>query len=207
MNRASGRDALAFAVTYDYRCPFARNVHEHLIAGLRAGAPWEVRFWPFSLLEIHVSPDEPGAWDAPGRRRDLLALEVGIEVRDRHPEAFLDVHEGLFAARHDRGLDLRDEDVLADVLERSGLPAGEVIAATRGGTARATLRREHEAAVSEHRVFGVPTIVYEGRAVFVRLMTRPEGDADAARATVERLVSLVRDHAEINELKHTSIPR
>ena len=27
----------AFSVTWDYRCPFARNAHEHVLAGLDAG--------------------------------------------------------------------------------------------------------------------------------------------------------------------------
>ena len=43
-----------FAVTYDYRCPWARNMHEQLIAGLRGGADWDVTFQPFSLNQAHV---------------------------------------------------------------------------------------------------------------------------------------------------------
>ena len=44
----------AFAVTFDYRCPFARNAHEHLLAGLAGGADWDVTFVPFSLGQVHV---------------------------------------------------------------------------------------------------------------------------------------------------------
>jgi len=40
---------LSFAVTWDYRCPFARNAHEHLLTALESGADWDVRFVPFSL--------------------------------------------------------------------------------------------------------------------------------------------------------------
>ena len=29
---------MKFAVNWDYRCPFARNAHEHLVEGLDAGA-------------------------------------------------------------------------------------------------------------------------------------------------------------------------
>ena len=43
-----------FAVTWDYRCPFARNGHEHLLDGLEAGAPWDVEFVPFFLNQSHV---------------------------------------------------------------------------------------------------------------------------------------------------------
>lgn len=49
----------SFAVTWDYRCPFARNAVEHVLLGLEAGAPWEVRFAPFSLNQAHVrEPNE-----------------------------------------------------------------------------------------------------------------------------------------------------
>jgi len=41
----------SFAVTWDYLCPFARNAHEHLVAGLEGGAPWDVTFSPFSLIQ------------------------------------------------------------------------------------------------------------------------------------------------------------
>ena len=29
----------SFSVTWDYRCPFARNAHEHVVAGLRPVPP------------------------------------------------------------------------------------------------------------------------------------------------------------------------
>ena len=44
-------------------------------------------------------------------------------------------------------------------------------------------------------------------AVFVRVMTRPEGDAATAIATIERILDLLEDHVELNEFKRTSIPR
>jgi len=65
------------------------------------------------------------------------------------------------------------------------------------------------AAVEEHQVFGVPTFISGsgGRAVFVRLMRRPEGDAAYARSTVERVVGMLDEWPELNEFKHTSIAR
>ena len=45
-----------FSVTWDYRCPFARNAHEHIVVGLDVGR------------------------DAPGRRQatDGVGGEVGV---------------------------------------------------------------------------------------------------------------------------------
>ena len=45
---------LSFGVTFDYRCPFARNAHEHLVQGLKDGADWDVQFLPFSLSQNKV---------------------------------------------------------------------------------------------------------------------------------------------------------
>src|SRR3954452_4533349 len=75
-------DPLAFAVTFDYRCPFARNAHEHVVAGLRAGAAWDVTFVPFSLGQVHVGEGEPDVWDHWRDDTGLLALQAGVVVRD-----------------------------------------------------------------------------------------------------------------------------
>lgn len=50
---------IRFAIGFDYLCPFARNAHEHVIAGLRGGAGWQVRFVPFSLPQVHLEEDVP----------------------------------------------------------------------------------------------------------------------------------------------------
>src|SRR5690606_12629154 len=98
-----------FEITWDYRCPFARNAHEHVVEGLRDGADWGVRFVPFSLGQVHVAEGEPDVWERPEADSGLLALQAGVVVRDRFPDRFPDVHLALFALRHDEGRHLRDE--------------------------------------------------------------------------------------------------
>ena len=88
-----------FAVTYDYRCPWARNMHEQLIAGLRGGADWDVTFQPFSLNQAHVEEGGTAVWDDPTAGPNLLAGLVSLVVRDEYPDKFLDAHEALFQAR------------------------------------------------------------------------------------------------------------
>lgn len=198
-------DLPPFAVTWDYLCPFARNAHEHLVTALEAGAPWEVGFVPFSLMQSHVEDGGTPVWEQSEKPRGVLALEAGIVVRDRFAERFLAVHRALFAARHDGGLELADPDVIDDVLTAAGVPADEVRKEIDAGWPLDELRRAHEAAVAEHQVFGVPTFIVGGQAVFVRLMTRPDGDGARARGTIERLVRLVAEHPELNEFKHTTV--
>ncbi|MGA2473927.1 MAG: DsbA family protein, partial [Acidimicrobiales bacterium] len=173
----------SFAVTWDYRCPFARNAHEHLAVALADGADWDVKFLPFSLSQVHVPEGGTPVWDDSAKTPDLLALAAGVVVRDQYPDRFLDAHVALFAARHDEGLDLRVPDVVAGVLDGVGLPGDKVVAEIQTSGAVQEIRRAHEQAVNELDMFGVPTFVVDDRAVFVRLMSRPQGDTVLARRT------------------------
>lgn len=199
----------SFGITWDYLCPFARNGHEHVVEGLRAGADWDVTFVPFSLSQVHVETGEPAVWD----REDalevsgILALAASLAVRDSFPDRFLDVHLSLFGARHDDGDDIKEEAVVRRALDRAGVDADDVLGLVREGGPIEALRKEHEAAVSDLDVFGVPTFLSDDDAVFVRLMNRPEGDADLARATIERVLDLFTGWRDLNEFKRTRIPR
>jgi hypothetical protein len=192
-----------FAVTWDYRCPFARNGHEHILDGLEAGAPWEVSFVPFFLNQTHVPEGGTPSWEDPAQQADLLALVAGVVVRDRFPEHFSAVHRSLFTARHDEGGDLREVAVVRGALARAGADADAVLAEVEAGWPAKVVRDEHDRVVSQLDVFGVPTFIAGESAVFVRLMTRPMGDGQLARDTIDRVVGLIHEHPELNELKHT----
>lgn len=202
-----------FAVSFDYRCPFARNAHEHLLAGLAGGADWEVAWTPFSLAQAHVAEGEPPIWDRPDDDSGLWALRAGVAVRDRFPAAFPSVHRALFALRHDHGGHLRDpEAVTATVAEHLGPDdVATVVEAVKAGDALAVVRAEHEATVAGPGTWGVPTFVTgDDRAVFVRLMDRNTGETEEqrahGRATIERVLDLL-EWADLNEFKATRIPR
>ena len=137
-----------FAVTWDYRCPFARNAHEHVLAGLADGADWDVRFVPFSLSQAHVEEGETDVWDDPERDSGLLALQVGVVVRDWFPEQFPAVHGALFALRHDKGQSLKDEALLRAVLTEAGVDADVVFDEIATGKPLALVKAEHTEAVA-----------------------------------------------------------
>ena len=196
----------SFAITWDYRCPFARNGHDHVVAGLRHGADWEVTFVPFSLGQVHVAEGEADIWDRWRDDSGLLALQAGVVVRDLFPERFLDVHEALFALRHEHGGHLRDEAAVRSVLAAQDVDADAVLAEIDSGSAIIRVHQEHEQAVKDHAVWGVPTFIVGDETAFVRLMDRPEGDGAHAVRTIERILDLLA-WPELNEFKHTSIPR
>lgn len=200
---------VSFAVTWDYRCPFARNAHEHVLTGLAAGADWQVQFLPFSLGQAHVEEGQPSVWEKPEQDSGILALQAGVIVRDEFPEQFRAVHRALFAARHDDALHLEDRAVVEQVLAAHAVPADAVFARIESGAALEQVRREHEQYVESHKVWGVPTFLVDDQAVFIRFMHRAPAGSDPQESirTIERAVDLVGGWPDLNEFKHTSIPR
>jgi 2-hydroxychromene-2-carboxylate isomerase len=198
-----------FAVTWDYRCPFARNAHEHLLTALASGADWQVRYLPFSLGQIHVEEGQPSVWDAPQNDSGILGLQVGVVVRDEFAPQFPAVHRAMFALRHDQGLQLSDRAEVQKVLTEHDVPAEEVFARVDSGSALARVKAEHEEFAESHAVWGVPTFIAGDQAVFVRLMDRAPVGADGAHSvrSIERVVDLLTGWPDLNEYKHTSIPR
>jgi predicted DsbA family dithiol-disulfide isomerase len=192
----------SFAVTFDYRCPFARNAHEALVTALREGRDWDVRFAPFSLDQIHVPEGEPPVWDrAPEERgTGTLALQWGIAVRDHFPDKFFDLHIEMFAARHDHALKLGHEDVVRGVAEKVGLDVEAVGAEVESGRPLKTLAEEHTEAVQQWAVFGVPTFIEGDSAAFIRFMERNHV------ADLDRALELL-PWMRLNEYKQTKIPR
>ena len=196
---------LRFALTYDYLCPFARNANEHVVTGLRTGAPWDVTFIPFSLTQAKAAESGEIRWDPSQvlRRSGGLALSVAEVVRARDPERFLDVHLELFALRHDRGEDLRDPSRVAEALGRAGVEPGLVDAAADGVD---KLRRGHEDMVARE-VWGVPTFVGSRRAVFVRLLDRAGDDPTLSVSRVSDIVRLLESEPMLHEFKQVDLPQ
>lgn len=199
--------ARAFGLTWDYRCPFARIVADHVITGLEGGAGWDVTWIPFSLNQAHVAEGDVDAWDDPAQASTLYAMEAAIVVRDRFADRFLAVHRGLFEARHAHGADLRSVEPVHAVLAAAGIEVDAVVAEIDAGWPRAEFRKAHTDVVDRTGVFGVPTFVIGDDAVFVRLMDRPGGDAELARRTVERVLDTITGWPALNEFKHTRITR
>lgn len=196
-----------FAVTFDYRCPFARTVHEHIVLALQAGADFDVAFLPFSLDQPHVEPGGLDAWVDPGRIPAQTGTLLALAVRDTQPQHFVAVHLALFTARHEHGLNLKDAEAVARVVDAAGGDGQAALAELATGRPLATLAEEHQRLVKDHDVFGVPTFVVGDQAVFVRLMDRAGGDAAIATATIERVLDTITGWPSLNELKHTRIPR
>jgi hypothetical protein len=93
------------------------------------------------------------------------------------------------------------------VLDTAGVPGDTVVDEAGADHVVKELRRAHEEAVAKWEVFGVPTFVVGDHAVFVRLMSRPRGDAALARRTIEGVLELFDAQPDLNEFKYTTLSR
>lgn len=192
----------SFAVTFDYRCPFAYNGNAAVVDAVRGGADLDPRYVAFSLDQVHVGEGEAPVWERDPSEwgSGVLALCFGIAVRDHFPDRFPDAHLELFAARHVHGGKLADPAVLRAAVARAGLDADAVARRAGEPETLATLAREHTELVEGYAAFGVPTFVEGDEAVFVRFMSR--GTVDDLLRTLDLL-----RWTHLNELKRTRIPR
>ena len=197
--------ARSFGLTFDYRCPFARLVHDHVVEGLRAGAQWNVTFLPFCLGQAHVEPGQKDVWDRTDSDSGLLALQLAISLRDQQPDSFLDFHQSMFNYRHVEGGALRDREKLAAIMKESGADPEKAFADVESGRTLQVVQDEHSRFVRSHSVWGTPTFIVEDKAVFVRLLDHAHGDQALAARTVDRILDDI-DWPILNEFKHTSVP-
>ena len=195
----------SFELSYDYRCPFAKNIHLHVLAALKAGADFDVTFVPWTMSQGYIPEGNPDSWDDPAYDADHLSLNVSISVRDQQPELFLAAHEAIFRARHEHAVRLVTFDELDAVLQPLGVDMQKV-------RLDVASRRPHEvlahsfAKFDKYEAFGVPTFVVDGDATFVRYMTTPTSDLHASVKVIQSILDLIALEPELNEFKHTRAP-
>lgn len=196
----------SFTVNFDYRCPFAHIVHDHIVTGLRGGANWDVTFTPFCLGQAHVAEGQSDIWDRPQDDSGLEALQAAIAVRDTQHEFFLPMHLALYEYRFGQNGNLRLRKSLNEVVAPCGVDIDAMWTEVDSGRPLATVRSEHTGFVTTHSVWGVPTFIVGDQAVFVRLMDRPRADVTLAIATIDRVLDTV-EWSILNEFKHTRTPQ
>jgi predicted DsbA family dithiol-disulfide isomerase len=195
----------SFELSYDYRCPFAKNIHLHVLKALGAGADFEVHFVPWTMSQGYKVEGAPDVWNDPEFDDDLLSLAASISVRDQQSEFFLAAHEALFRARHEQAIRLVTFDEIDSVLGPLGVDLDQVRRDVASRRPHEVIGKSYEE-FSTYEAFGVPTFVVNGDATFVRYMCTPTDDAQSSVKIIESLVTLMALQPDLNEFKHTRLP-
>jgi predicted DsbA family dithiol-disulfide isomerase len=90
------------------------------------------------------------------------ALLLAEAAKEEGPEVFEALNEGLFRAYFTEGRNIGDPQVLRDVAQAAGVPAGRIEQAWSDGTYEERLARDHVAA-TRNRITGIPTFIIDGR--------------------------------------------
>ena len=195
----------AFELSYDYRCPFAKNIHLHVITALRAGGALDVAFAPWTMSQGHRAPGAPDVWNDLSKDSELLSLAYSTSIRDQQTEHFLDAHEALFRGRHEKGIRLISHEEIADVLKNTGVNIESARVDVESRRPHAVIGETFRK-FEKMQAFGVPTFVVNGDATFVRYMKPPTEDGANSIEIISSLVTLMADSADLNEFKHTQLP-
>jgi len=193
----------SFAITYDYLCPFARIANEAVVEAIGDGADYDVTFRPFSLAQNSLEDGDTPVWerDPSGELPSgVRALLWSIAVRDNFPNAFPAFHRAAYNAKHDDLLDIGDPGVLAQIAQSAWLDPAAISSLVATGEPAATLGAEHTELVEQHAVFGVPTFIAGGEAVFVRFMERHKLE------DLEKVLGML-SWTNVNEFKRTKVAR
>ena len=195
----------SFDLSYDYRCPFAKNIHLHVLKALNAGADFEVTFVPWTMSQGYKTEGALDVWNDPEFDGDHLSLAVSVSVRDQQPELFLATHEALLRARHEQANRLVTFDEIDRVLGPLGVGLDQVRADVASRRPHEVIGKSYEE-FSTYEAFGVPTFVVNGDATFVRYMSTPSDDGEASVKIIESLITLMARQPDLNEFKHTRLP-
>jgi hypothetical protein len=195
----------SFDLSYDYRCPFAKNIHLHVLRALSAGADFDVHFVPWTLSQGSKAEGDHDVWNDPAFDAEHLSLAVSVSIRDQQPDRFLASHEALFRARHERAIRLVTIEEISDVLTPLGVDMDAVERDVASRRPHEVIGKSYEE-FSTYEAFGVPTFVVNGDATFVRYMTSPTDDGRASTKIVEALLVLMANESDLNEFKHTRLP-
>ncbi|MBW2145707.1 MAG: DsbA family protein [Deltaproteobacteria bacterium] len=141
---------------------------------VRASSDGKLRLvWKSFLLEQINSTRGPEwkVWEDEGfKSRDLPPLEAAKCAALQGEAAFDAFHQRCFRARHRQGRSVAEKEVLLDVAREAGLDVDRFRRDIESGIQRHLVAEDHEEAVKQWGVFGVPTLVYPaGEAVYLKL--------------------------------------
>jgi 2-hydroxychromene-2-carboxylate isomerase len=184
------------SVFYDYTCSYSYRFWRWIDA-CAGPLGLDVEWRTFSLREINREPGVPSLFeDAHGSSVSVLALALAHAARRADFDRY---HRDVFHAMHEEHLKVSAEDLL-DIASKAGVERDAFERERARWTGSAA--RDHASGVAEHGVFGTPTVVMNGSAIFVRFAEIPS-ETGSLFETLERVCV---GYPEIIEMKRPARP-
>jgi predicted DsbA family dithiol-disulfide isomerase len=168
---------------FDFVCPYVNRLARLLGAAERDGVVVDLNWRPFSLEQVNSQDPDLRYWEAPERSHSggIHALASYEWVRANATFAEVAYRRALLFLRHDEEASFSDWTTFERAAGMAGLEGEELVVALRDrgqGYEQVGLSFEEARSLG---VFGVPTLVREGRDPLFIKLTPPALDGDAGQ--------------------------
>jgi len=199
-------EALNVDVFFDYLCPFVYRASLLLDAVQRSGTrDIKVHWRYFSLTQVNSKNDGWTVWTAPASEMVRGRLAFAAAEAARRQGRFDAFHHALLSARHRHRLDIDAPDVIDDVARAAEVDVDRLRSDVADPGILDALASDHMHGVSEHGIFGTPTLVFaDGASAYVRLAEPVAGDNSLE--VFERLLAVAASEPRILEIKRPHKP-
>jgi len=167
-----------------------------------AGRQPDVTWRYFSLAQVNSPDDGRHIWDEPAPPdRDLRGRDSFLAAEAARRQGRFDTfHLALLRQRHELRRPIDDPEALRAAAREAGLDLERFDRDRRDPAGLHAIARDHQHGVSEHGVFGTPTLVTPAGAAYVRVRPAPVDPAEAA-ALLDDLLRLVAERPCVLEVK------
>lgn len=186
---------MRLACYFDFTCGYSYLAWAWFDRLRDGGIGLDIDWLPFVLKEINRDEGEASLLERPTIDSvAVLALALaealrGLPGADRY-------RSETFRAMHETGERPGRDDVLR-IAATAGLDPDQVVGAETQWLG--LVRKSHHGAISEHGVFGTPTLIFpDGSSVYLKLDALPDGDDGALWTSLSTIAS---DFPELAELK------
>jgi predicted DsbA family dithiol-disulfide isomerase len=198
-------------VYFDYQCPFAYRGVRLFTEMQRQRPDLDVTWRHYPLEQINARDPDWELWeqplhhaaDRPGSTLGAFLASHAASLQGEGP--FARFRLALFAARHERGEDIADPDVIRAAAREADLDMAAFEVDWKDGAGRERLRDDYRSGEAVG-AFGVPTLVVDGcEPTYMRLTEYPPAEERAA--FFEELVHLLCHRTYLQEVKRSSAHR
>lgn len=188
------------SVLFDFRCPFSYLFFQYV---QRCEKTLKLfNFIPYPLSRSHFESQQ-SYWREDFKVLGLNALLVANYVRQYSLNQYNELLAQLFSLKFKHFLNVDEEGSLVKAMLDLGMEE-KIIKKSQEKTNVDDFKKTVEFYKGTFDVFGVPTLVYHDKAVFVKLQRAPESET-RAETVIRQLISLVKDVPELAEFKHTKM--
>lgn len=192
----------SITIYYDYTCPYSYRALKWLERVRHASRELVAQWNVFALKEVNRPASAPSVFEETAPESiSLLALQLAKAAQAAGAEVFERYHTAVFESMQGPGKKLTAQD-LQQIARDAGLDIAAFQSGQQAGVWLQQVAHDHREGVARWKVFGTPTLVFDGQvAVYLKFTEIPPSPAQAVDV-FDALHCLAQCHPELVEIKY-----